>query len=175
MKKVLAFFTAAVLLLTLTACSGLKSDGKSDGVQSGSSQNDDPVIQIDGETIKLTYETHHRDLYFKENLTMLYSDTMGSVSMLTYRRDGDAVFAIFLVYYENKSIEEVMSESDNTLTEKTINGLSYQYFEYDNNGTPGHTYLYCYDGTTYAISFVSALDMSSPENVFLSNVRFAKE
>jgi len=76
---------------------------------------------------------------------------------------------------EAEAGDEVISGSEDNLTDKTAGGLEYRYFEYDENGTPGHTYVYSFEGTTYTISFVSNFDMTSLEYAFLSNVRFEKK
>ena len=76
--------------------------------------------------------------------------------------------------WEGKTAEEVMAESDNEITAKTVGETEYQYFEYDENGTPGHTYMYTYNGTTYTISFVSSADISALEQAFMNNVRFGQ-
>ena len=178
MKKAIAIFAAACALLLFAACSGAQTE--KNGAIGTQAETDktvaaDNVVIFNGDTIKLTYETNHRDLYYKQNIVSMNAETVGSFCNVSYRQDGDVAFEIRLVYYVNKSIDEVMGESDYTLSEKTVNGLTYTYFEYDDNGRPGHTYVYCYDGTSYTISFTSPYDMTSLETVFLNNIRFAKE
>ncbi len=171
MKRVSAFLAAAFVLLTLASCGLLRARGG----ESEKDGNSDPELSFNGETIKLTYETNHRDLHYKENLVSMERDTAGSVRRIVYRQNGDVTFTIWMVYFADKSIAEVMAESDYVYTTKTADGLEYTYFEYDDNGLPGHTYVHEYDGTTYTISFVSQYDMTSLESVFMGCVYFAHE
>ncbi|MBQ7688316.1 MAG: hypothetical protein IJT27_03760 [Clostridia bacterium] len=179
MKKGRAFFCILISLLlvalSLTAC-GKKSENADNGPADAVADTPEEAgVTVGGETFELTYESNHKCLYYKEDLRQFQRDTMGSFREIRYFKDDTLLFSIHLVYYEGKTVEEVMEGSDNTLTEKTVNGLTYRYFEYDENGLPGHTYVYAYDGTAYTISFVSGTDISALENAFMENVRFAEE
>lgn len=177
MKKFFALLVILTLSLGLAACAaGNESDPS--GKQTGSAEGGDTPgseIVIGGKTVKLTYESHHGDMYFKENAVDIEKSSYGQVCNLCCRSDGGVLFVIHIVYFEGKSADEVMSGSENNLTDKTVGGLEYRYFEYDENGTPGHTYVYTFEGTAYTVSFVSDYDMTSLEAAFLSNVRFEKE
>ena len=171
MKKIIAIMLAALMIIPLAACGG--GNGGNGG--ENESQNDGfTVVDFNGEKIKLSYESHHYDLYYKENLSAMNSNTMGSFCEVTVRQDEGETAHIHLVYYAGKSVEEVMSESNYEYFEKTVSGIKYTCFNYDENGVPGHTYVYCYDGSTYTISFVSNYDMTSLEEGFMQNVRFEK-
>ena len=184
MKKVIALLLILTLVLSLAACgegdktetnqTGNQTDSVSEKTVTDIAPNDNEIV-IGGKTVKLTYESHHGDMYFKENVVDIEKNTYGAACDLSCRSDDGVSFVIHIVYFEGKSIDEVMSGSENNLTDKTVDGLEYRYFEYDENGTPGHTYVYNFEGTTYTISFVSTFDMASLESVFLSNVRFEKE
>ena len=50
--------------------------------------------------------------------------------------------------------------------------IIYQYFEYNDNEANGYTYIYNYDGSTYTITFVSKIDISTLINSFMKNVKF---
>ena len=171
MKKVLLVFTAALLLISMTSC-GLIFSILEDVTDEPDYKRDGKQIEFNGEKLMLDYETNHLNMYFKIDLPDMHTDTFGSVCNIDYTQDGGAAFIIRLVYFTGKPIEEVMEGSDYALSDRTVNGLAYKYFEYDDNGLPGHTYVYNYDGTTYTISFVSASDMTSLENGFLETVRF---
>ena len=184
MKKIVALLLILTLAIGITACgkddktetnqTGKQTDSVSENAATESASNGDEIV-IGGKTVKLTYESHHGDMYFKENVVDIEKNTYGAACDLRCRFDDGVLFIIHIVYFEGKSIDEVMSGSENNLTEKTVSGLEYRYFEYDENGVPGHTYVYTFEGTTYTISFVSNFDMTSLESVFLSNVRFEKE
>ena len=114
-------------------------------------------------------------MYFKENVVEIEKSSYDQFCNLYCSGDEGMLFIIHIVYFEGKGVDEVMSGSENNLTDKTVGGLEYRYFEYDENGVPGHTYVYTFEGTTYTISFVSNFDITSLESAFLSNVRFEKE
>ena len=177
MKKAIAILTAALMLLTLTAC-GLKITAGDDTGSGKTDKNGEITVQMNGDSITLDYDTHHKDMYFKANLTDFYTDTAGSLCVLSYRQDGDVTYNISIVYFYGKSIEETMAESDVSLIDKTVNGITYKYFEqdfvYTDKTVPGHVYVYNYDNTTYTINFISEYDLTSLETGFLSTVRFEK-
>ena len=177
MKRTVAYLVILVLLIGLAACGGRdETGGDPSGSPSGSSaRTEGGQVLIGGKTLKLTYESRHGDMYFKENVVDIEKSSFGQACNLYCNSDEGMLFVIHIVYFEGKSIEEVMSGSENTLTDKTVGNIEYRYFEYDENGAPGHTYAYCFEGTTYTVSFVSNYDMTSLESVFLSNVRFEKE
>ena len=169
MKKILALLLSLTLALGLAGCGAINKKAASDGAPNGGE------IVIGGRTIQLTYESHHKEMYFRENVADIQKSSFGQACDLVCPADEGMLFVIHIVYFEGKSVDEVMSGSENQLTDKTAGGLEYRYFEYDENGVPGHTYIYHFNGTTYTISFVSSLDMTSLESAFLSNVHFEKE
>ena len=171
MKKVLLVFTASLLLFSLTSCGLIfsilqEAAGETDYIKDGK------TVEFNGDSLVLDYETHHGCLYYKIDIPDMHADTVGSYCNINYTKKGEVAFDIRLVYFANKSIDEVMEGSDYAISEKTVNGLTYKYFEYVDNDRPGHTYVYNFDGTTYTISFASAYDMTSLENGFLESVRF---
>lgn len=195
MKRIIALILILTLALSFAACGG-GNDSPATGKQTGTASdvagsgeqtesdtgNDAPesapngnVVEIGGKTVELRYESRHGDMFFKENVVDIEKSSYGQACNLYCNSDDGMLFVIHIVYFEGKSVDEVMSGSENNLTDKTVGGLEYRYFEYDENGTPGHTYVYNFEGTTYTISFVSTFDMASLESVFLSNVRFEKE
>ncbi|MBQ3869155.1 MAG: hypothetical protein II777_01295 [Clostridia bacterium] len=174
MKKIVFALTAFILLLSLTSCLFVHFGG---GDDSRAAEGDDEAssVTFNGSTIKLSYERNHLDLHYRENLTEIHSNTAGSYRNLSYEQNGEIAFEILLVYFLNKPIDAVMEGTDYILTDKTVNGLTYKYFEFEENDVPGHTYVYNFEGTTYTISFVSRYDTSSLETGFLSTVRFEHE
>lgn len=167
MRRIVTMILLLALAVMLFACGG--------GGEQKPGKTEYPVFTVNGEEFELSSDTSHGALHFKHNYSNINRDTAGSFCNVTGQKDGDVVFAIRLVYFTGKSIDEVMSESDYVLSKKTVNGLEYTYFEYTDNGMPGHTYAYNFDGTTYTISFVSQYDMTSLEEVFLQNVSFSAE
>ena len=168
--RTIALLVICALALSLFAC----TIGGGSGDPSGGGKNNGAAsFTFEGETVTLTYEANHRDLFYKENLTAMHRDTMGSVRAIDYD-NGGAMFQILMVYYENKSLEEVLAASGATLTDKTVNGLTYKYFDFDRDDVPGHTYVYEFEGTTYTISFISDRDTASLEAGFMGAVRFEK-
>ena len=185
MKKTIAYLLILALALGLAAC-GANGENAVDpsGEQTGpepsfeSAETDEKSVgnevEIGGTTVKLTYESHHGELVFKENVAAIEKASYGQACNLTCRSDEGVLFLIHIVYFEGKSIDEVIGEEE-TLSDKTVAGVDYRYFEYDENGVPGHTYVCSFNGTVYTVSFVSKYDTASLESVFLSNVRFEKE
>ena len=173
MKRIIAAVLIFMLATALCSCGLLFRIG-SQRTEIGE-KDDAPVMTVNGETFKLESESSHGALHYKHNYENMNHDTSGSFCNVVGFQNGDVIFAVRLVYFTGKSINEVMSGSDYTLSKKTVNGLEYTYFEYNDNGMPGHTYAYNFDGTTYTISFASQYDMTSLEEVFLQNVSFSAE
>ena len=143
-------------------------------VKDKASAQEDNIVSVDGEEFKLSYETHHGNMYYKTDIAKLSPNTSGAWCELTHYKDSKPLVSIHLVYYEGKTAEDVMAKSENKLTAKVIGDIEYQYFEYDENGMPGHTYLYTYNGTSYTISFASSADISSLEEMFMKYVHFGE-
>lgn len=174
-KNILSVLIPAVLCsaLFLSGCLGFdNAETRETAETRASAELAEDAVVINGEVIRLTYESNHRNLYYKESVTQFQTNTMGAFCNLTHYKDGEDVVDIRLVYYNGKNISEVMSESDNEISLKTIGDKEYQYFDYEVNGRPGHTYLYQYEDTTYSISFESIYDTASLEAGFMKYVRF---
>lgn len=180
-KKLLVLLLALMLAAAvLTACGQRRPafDGENDdagprtGAQDDSAGQNDETVTVDGEEFDLSYETHHGDLYYKTDIVELGPDTAGAWCELSHYKDGEPLVRIHLVYYEGKTAGEVMEESGYELTTKVVGDMEYQYFEYDENGMAGHTYVCSFNGTVYTISFVSNADISALEQTFMENVSF---
>ena len=183
MKKAAVIVAAVILILTLASCSGLGANsGKQDqpAGQTELPQDDgENVALFNGDKIKLNYEIRHKDLLYLDNLSQLESSGVFSLRNIDYTQNGEVTLNVRIMYFEYTSIDEVIEDSDVVMTDKTVNGLVYKYFEqdfpFDDRTVPGHTYVYNFDGTTYTISFISTYDTSAFESVFMANVRFEKE
>ncbi len=172
MKRLLIVFISLILVFSVCSCGGAGDPENGTGADNGVKKGIE--VEINGEKFKLNYETHHKDMFFKEDLVEFDKNSYGQVCNIEHMNDGETVFAVRIVYFDGKTADEVLSDSDVEVTDKTVHGLEYKYFEYDENGVPGHTYVYCFDGTTYTISFVSKYDTTSLEDGFFSCVRFEK-
>lgn len=169
MKKIISILLVCVLVFALSACA---ADSGADG--SGKTSND-PEFTINGKTIKLTYETNHKDLFYKESIKDMNRNTAGNVRFIDCPGDdGENLVNIRMIYFTGKTIEESLAGSGETVTEKTVGGYVYTYFEYELNGVKGHTYMHYFEGTTYSICFESMFDIDSLEQTFLGTVRFER-
>jgi len=146
--------------------SGKKTDGAPVGDQDGG-------ITVGGYTVRLTKELSHGDMHFSapEKAELSGFDQAFNIY---YPVDEGMLFIMHLVYFKGQGVDEVLSGSENNVSDKTVGGVVYRCFEYEENGTPGRTYLYFFDGTTYTISFASSFDTALLEEAFLSGVRFEK-
>ena len=137
MKKVISTILICLLavcaMLTAASCGGKSGGGNTDNTEKQNSGKGEPSFTINGDEIELDYERHLKDLYYKENLTELHSDTVGSFRNVIYEKNGENVFDIRIVYFAGKSVDEVMSESDYQMSKKTVGGIEYDYFEYTDN------------------------------------------
>ena len=186
MKHFLISFLTLALVLCLAAalCAcGQKNFGfqvsesgtASEQAESAPSGNG-TAVQFNGKTLTFGKEDSHGALRFcrSEDQGFLKS-AVYSVCELAYAPEETALFNIHIVYFENKSMEEVFEDSNYETRHETRNGLDYLCFDYDENGRPGTTYAYYFEGTTYTISFVSEYDMTSLIDGFMSNVSFKAE
>lgn len=177
-KKVIPLLLSLVLLALVTAgCRqnvslNVNSEPQTSEQETAAEPESSDAVTVDGEPFNLTYETSHKDMNYKTDIVNLSPNTAGALCDLTYYKDGEVLFVIHLVYYEAGTVEEMIGDSGNTLTDKPINGIDYKYFEYDENGMAGHTYAYAYNGTAYSISFASNADISQLEEAFMNNVSF---
>lgn len=163
-KKVLLTLLIILCLTFVTGCGNdLKDNTKIEETEG---------VLINNERVKLSYETSHLNMYYKTNITLFSGDTLNSVRNIRYINNGKTIFELNLVYFENKSIDEVMSASNYEISTKKINDLEYQYFEFEVNQKKGHTYVYNYNDTTYTISFTFEDDISDFEKEFMNNVYF---
>ena len=175
MKKKLCFVLTILLVVVLSACGSPKENSGNNGGNGGKGSKE-PTVTIEGNEIELSYESHHKDLYYRENISDLHSDTMGQVSMLSYTQGGETYFQVMMVYFENKTVEEAIDLSQYDVSSKTVNGIEYKYFKYTQKysdiSLPAECYACAYNGTAYTISFISAHDISSFVSVFMENVHF---
>ena len=170
MKRIIAGALALMFLACLIGCGNTKEG------PSGGNPTQNPVAQFNGEKIKLNSETSFRDLHFRMNYDVMHKDTMGSVCQVTVLKDGDVACEIFFVYYEGKTVADVMSESpDVVLTEKTIGDQVWSTFPFETNGMTGQTYVASFGGSSYTVSFRSPYDTSALEDALMKTVRFAEE
>ena len=175
MKRYFCLIFAILLVLGTSACGSNKENNGSNG-GGGGKRSKGPAVTIAGNEIELSYESHHKDLYYRESISDLHSDTMGQVSMISYTTGGETYFQVMMVYFENKTVEEAVDLSKYDVSSKTINGTEYKYFKYTQNysdaSIPAECYACAYNGTAYTINFISAHDISGFVSVFMENVHF---
>ena len=179
MKKIIALFLVLILAVCLASCIriGIKDPDTSGRQTDASTQNGtdqtafDSGIAIGGKTVTFKDESRHGDLCYK-GIDGAEKSSYDQVCNLYYPAGDDMLFTIHIVYFKGRDIDEVMDGSDYDISSKTAGGTEYRYFEYEENGESGHTYVCSAFGTTYTISFVSKFDLTALETAFLSNVHF---
>ena len=182
MKKIIALFLVLILAVSLASCIRISISGPDTTVrqtdaatQNGTDKTaDDSGIVIGGKTVAFNGESRHGDLCYK-GIDGAEKSSYDQVCNLYYPSGDDMLFTIHIVYFKGRDIDEVMDGSDYDISIRTAGGTEYRYFEYEENGEPGHTYVCSAFGTTYTISFVSNFDLTALETAFLSNVHFEAE
>ena len=169
MKRYMYVFLIIVTLV-VTACGVVKKDNNINVTNKISGS-------INGEKIELTYDSNFKDLYYKENVSLFTSNSMGALKILQYRKDGNTLLEIRMGYIEGMTLERTKKESKYETSIKKINDLDYLYSSFiltDSTGSEykTHQYYYEYNNVTYTIMFVSNEDISSLEETFMSNVYF---
>ena len=172
---------ALVLCLCLAVCACGKTEPASSAPESEPSSGqaesapagNGTSVQINGKTLTFGSTDRHGDMLFG------YSDDPGflksavyAVCELTYQPEGVPLFNIHIVYFSNSTVETVLEGSDYETRHETRNGLDFLCFDYEENGRPGTTYVYPFEGTVYTISFVSEYDRTSLIDGFMSTVSF---
>lgn len=180
MKKIIAILTAALILVSLASCVSINLGGDDTAAASDTepAANKENPVDLNGDTVYLTYEKNFKDMIYKEDIVDFHSNTVFNMSDISYEHDGETTYQVRMIYFEGKSIEEAMEGTESAPTDKTVNGLTYKVYEtdavYSDKTLPCHTYVYNFENTTYCIGFISEYSMTSLETVFMSNVRFEK-
>lgn len=185
MKKKVLIIVALIAVLgiglfVLTGC-GNKEDSKTtNNIEESKAKYD--TFKIYDETLELDYERTFQKMIYKTNNEKMYPNTSSNSVVLKYEDDtktddivddyGASVVRVNIGYFENRSIDEVMSKAPYERTNKTVGNYEYQYFEYTDNGANGYTYIYNFDGSTYTITFVAKIDISTLIDAFMKNVKF---
>lgn len=171
------FLILALTAVILSGCGGGRTTAPT-ATPTGAPAEENAAL-INGEKISFDRDAVHKDLHYKENVGRTESSGLFAFRDIVCRQGEDVVFEIRIVYFENETVEEVMEGTDAVLTDKTVNGIAYQCFEeefeFSDRTIPGRSYIYCFEGTTYVISFISPYDLTSLETVFMNNVYFEKE
>lgn len=149
--------------------------GCKDNLTTISTDIEENEVVVNGEKVKLSYETNFYEMHYKENVAKFTSNTMGQQRIISYRVKDETMMEIHIVRFPNKSVEEVMKNTEYQIINKRMNDLSYQYFEYQVNEQHGHTYVYNYQGNTYTINFIFSKNINSLEKLFMNNVTFKSE
>ncbi len=168
-KKIILSFLVIVFLVSITGCR--KSDDYN-------LDNFSSVVKIGDDEIKLSYETNLKNMYYKENISLFNSDTLGSNRLISYQKNNKVIFEIRMAYIENKTMDETKEEVNFVLSPRKINDIEYQYGEWIlNDANTGedynvNEYFFEYKGTTYTICFISNENIKDFENTFMNNIYF---
>lgn len=180
-KKVLIIIAViAVLGIGLFVLTGYGNKKTNNTVEENKAKYD--TFKIYDETLELDYERTFNKLTYRTNSKNMYPNTATSGVVLKYEDEtkiddlvddyGASVVRINIQYFENRSIDEVMSKAPYERTNKTVGNYEYQYFEFTENKANGYTYIYNYEGSTYTITFVAKIDISTLIDAFMKNVKF---
>jgi len=183
-KKVLTVIALIVIfgigLFVLTGC-GNKEDNKiENNIEESKTKYD--TFKIYDETLELDYERTFQKMTYKTNSEKMYPNTSSNSVALKYEDEtktedivddyGASVVRVNIQYFENRSIDEVMSKAPYERTNKTVGNYEYQYFEFTDNGANGYTYIYNFEGSTYTITFMAKIDINTLIDAFMKNVKF---
>ena len=164
MKKIVLCFTI-FLMLFLTSC-----QKKTTPIDN----NEIVKVTVGEETFKLTSQSSLNNIHFNENYIDFNAGTASSkMHYIQYHKNGDVVFEIRVLYEDTHSFEENKKVLGQKESERTINGLTYAYFNYKlDTGETAHTYMYNYNDITYTVMFVSKIDITNLEETFMKYVYF---
>jgi len=186
MKKRVLIILALIVVLgiglfVLTGC-GNKEDSNTTNKSIEENKAKYDTFKIYDKTLELDYERTFQKMTYMTNEKYMYPNTATNSVVLKYEDEtkiddivddyGSSVIRVNIQYFENRSIDEVMSKAPYERTNKTVEKYEYQYFEYTDNGAKGYTYIYNYEGSTYTITFVAKIDISTLIDAFMKNVKF---
>ncbi|MBQ3865650.1 MAG: hypothetical protein II776_02020 [Clostridia bacterium] len=178
MKKIAALLLTLSVLLSLAACGmgGGKApdpDGKNDGIENAAADSARGGIAVGNYTIELDEPLKHGDMCFSAPKN---AEKSGYDKIFSFfcRVDEGMLFSVSIIYFEGKGVDEALEGTAEEMTDKTVGGLTYRYFESTGNDGASHVYVTCFEGDTYAVTFSSDQDTAALEEAFLSGVRFEK-
>ena len=172
MKKRITLVLLIIILFLITGCETSIPDNND------SSKKEGIVAKINDEEISLDYERDFNNLYYKENVVSLHSDTLGSNRVINYSQNGSVVLSIRMTYIEDMTIEKTKTQLNFETKTKKIGDLEYLYGEwtFKDSSTEieykAYQYFYEFNNTTYTICFITNEDITDFETKFMSTVYF---
>ena len=162
MKKIILIL---MFLIIITGCGNNK--------QNNTKKKDDVTITIGEETFKLKSKRNLKDIQYLENYVDFHTDAMGNNRIMNYYKNNELVFEIRVIYDEVRSFEEIKKSINHEESKKTINGIEYSFFNYQNtSGNIIHLYTYNHKNTTYSIMFTFKNELPELENTFMDNIKY---
>ena len=157
----------------MTGCFRNAASGGSNNGENGKKNDNVVRIKIGDEEFKLDSKDNLYNMHYNENYVDFYTDAIGDVRIMQYSKKGEMVFQVRMAYDDNKGYDEIKNLISGYQGIKSINGIGYDYFDYitDDNYN-AHVYSYYYNNASYVIMFISKIDMSNLEEVFMNNVYF---
>ena len=176
-KSIIVCLLLIIGIFALTGCGLFNKSNNDPSVKPVEEETtNNPTFTIAGKTYELNHDNNHKDMYYKDNTTDCDQVGYENIKSLWLGNPNNATFFISMIYFENQTLEEALKDPTNyfNMSDKTINGISFKYFEYQDDMGKGHGYMCEYDNTLYMISITSNEDITSLENEFMNNVSFHK-
>ncbi len=169
MKRTIICFVLILSMIAMAGCGSKKEDSKE--------ASKGAVVTVLGDEFELRSTQDLYGIHYKENYVDFYSDAIGNMRTMSYRKGDQFAFEVRVFYDESRSIEEskAIIEVNYGAKEqsKTINGIEYAYYEYDDaEGIKVHHYMTVFDGKVYSIGFFLGDEPGNIEEVFMNNVSF---
>ena len=161
-----------ILLLSIFIIAGCSCSKKEELKEENKTNENTNIVNIDNKSIELNKEDNHYNLYYKYNEKEFKSELLEQYKYLEYTSSNKEIVTIKLMYYKNKSINNIMDGTGYELKDKKIGNTDYKYFEFYEEEILTHSYVYNYNNDTYTINFASNTDMNSLEEIFMKNVYF---
>ena len=164
MKKL---FLIIVMVLLVSGCEEKNIEVKNN------TNNDDMMVEIDGEKFRLRSSNSLKDMHFKENYVDFYTDSYGNMKKMSYAKNGEYIFEVRIIYEEERSFDEVKSLVKYSETQKKIGNMTYSYYDYKTDNKDNvHLYICSYKDVTYSVMFIFRSDITDLENKFMNSISF---
>jgi len=173
MKKLLVCILSLTLLFAFVGC-------KKEGKPISYPEEKKISFLLDGQEFALNSKGTFQAVRFRENPYDFIVKTAANSHSMSYIVDEKPVFQIAIVYFEGQTMNQVLAEIDEEITEKKVGDITYKYYEstFDDEYARqivSHQYVYEKDDIPYIISFSFASVDTNLEQVFMENVRFVEK
>lgn len=167
MKKIVLSLMVMVMVFALTGCFEKKGNEKTN--------NDKPKeveknIKVGDYAFALDKEDNNKNLYYKYSSDFNIGG-YNNMSFLNYGEEGNQLFDIRIIYFENQNLDDMMKEVIDSGTEifgETISDIAWKVFT--QNGVK--TYMTINDDDVYSITFKSSTNIDNLEKEFMNNIVF---